>query len=81
MSAYYTYTRDTRREASTNAREQRGLEIAAHATIEKRGDAWIVPSQSLKWRYTVTVGEDGYRCSCPVLQQHFNVIGRIGLRG
>ena len=48
-----------------NAREQRGLEIATVAKIEKKGDAWVVPSQSLNGRYSVTLREDGYHCSCP----------------
>lgn len=48
-----------------NPREERGMEIAATATIVKKGDAWVVPSQSLNGRYSVTLGEDGYRCSCP----------------
>lgn len=48
-----------------NAREQRGLEIAARSRIVKRGDHWIVPSQSLVGSYQVTMGEDGPRCTCP----------------
>lgn len=48
-----------------DAREQRGLEIAARARIEKRGESWIVPSQTLKGSYRVTMGEDGPRCTCP----------------
>lgn len=48
-----------------NAREQRGIEIAATAKIVKKGDEWTVPSQSLNGRYTVTLGDDGYHCSCP----------------
>jgi hypothetical protein len=46
------------------AREQRGLEIATRTKIVKKGGAWIVPSQSLNGRYSVTFGEDGYHCSC-----------------
>ena len=47
------------------AREKKGLEIATVSKIEKKGDAWIVPSQSLNGRYSVTLGDDGYHCSCP----------------
>lgn len=48
-----------------DAREQRGLIIAATAKIQKSGDKWIVPSQSLSGRYTVTRDGNTYRCSCP----------------
>src|SRR5690242_4726253 len=48
-----------------DAREQRGLEIAARARIQKSGDAWVVPSQSDKGSYKVTMGEHGPRCTCP----------------
>jgi transposase len=48
-----------------NAREQRGLEIAATARIQKRGDKWFVPSQSLNGRYTVEREGGSFRCSCP----------------
>ncbi|MEA2571372.1 MAG: hypothetical protein QOI24_3373 [Acidobacteriota bacterium] len=46
-------------------RQQRGLEIAATLNIQRKGDAWIVPSQTLVGRYTVTRDEQGFRCSCP----------------
>ena len=47
------------------AREQRGLEIAARARIQKAGDTWVVPSQSSKGTYKVTMGDSGPRCTCP----------------
>ncbi len=47
------------------ARQQRGMEIAATARIVKKGDQWIVPSQSLNGKYTVTKSADGYQCTCP----------------
>src|SRR6266850_6268175 len=47
-----------------DAREQRGLEIAARAKVVRRGAEWSVPSQSGVGRYTVTAGESP-RCSCP----------------
>lgn len=48
-----------------DAREQRGLEIAATANITKSGNDWLVPSQSLKGRYTVTMADGEARCTCP----------------
>src|SRR6185437_4931038 len=48
-----------------DAREQKGLEIAARARIEKRGSYWLVPSQSANGTYQVTMAEDGPRCTCP----------------
>ena len=49
-----------------DARQQRGLEIAATAKIVKKSNGtWIVPSQSLNGRYTVTLKETGFQCSCP----------------
>jgi hypothetical protein len=46
-------------------REQKGLEIAARARIEKRGETWFVPSQSANGTYRVTMDDDGPRCTCP----------------
>lgn len=47
-------------------REQRGREIADRARIIKRGNAWIVPSQSLdNGSYAVTLESDNIRCTCP----------------
>lgn len=50
-----------------DAREQRGLEIAAKARIERAGSAWLVPSQSdnTSRRYRVTRTPDGPHCTCP----------------
>jgi transposase len=48
-----------------DAREQRGLEIAARARIVKRGEHWIVPSQTLEGTYKVTMAADGPHCTCP----------------
>ena len=47
------------------ARQQRGLEIAATAKISRKGGAWLVPSQSGKGRYTVCLDPAGPHCSCP----------------
>lgn len=46
-------------------RKLRGMEIAATARIAKKGKAWMVPSQSMNGRYTVTREAGEYRCSCP----------------
>jgi len=52
-----------------DAREQRGLEIAARSKVVRRGLGWSVPSQSGAGKYTVTglprAMEGGPRCSCP----------------
>ncbi|MFZ0245081.1 transposase [Candidatus Binatus sp.] len=48
-----------------DARQQRGMEIAATTRIVKKGDRWIVPSQSMNGKYTVTKKTDGYQCTCP----------------
>lgn len=46
-----------------DAREERGLAIAAKCKITKKGDAWLVPSQSQDGeKYTVVPGT---KCSCP----------------
>ena len=47
------------------SRQQRGLEIAAVAKIERKGAAWLVPSQSGKGRYTVLPDDQAPHCSCP----------------
>lgn len=46
-------------------RQQRGLEIAATLRIQEHGNGWIVPSQTLNGRYTVTQEADGPHCTCP----------------
>src|SRR5215210_4067072 len=48
----------------TDPRQQRGQLIAANLDLRRRGDGWIVPSQSGKGTYVVTLG-DTPRCSCP----------------
>jgi hypothetical protein len=49
-----------------DARQQKGLEIAATFNIVKKGDdAWTVPSQTLIGKYSVTRDDDGFHCSCP----------------
>ena len=48
-----------------DARQQRGLEIAAIAKITKKGSAWLVPSQSGAGRYTVCPDKECPHCTCP----------------
>lgn len=45
-------------------RQQKGLEIAATSKIEKKGGAWLVPSQSGKGRYTVVPHTAAPHCAC-----------------
>ncbi len=47
------------------AREQRGLVIAAIAKVEQKGKVWQVPSQSGNGKYTVVPDEQSPYCSCP----------------
>lgn len=46
-------------------RQQKGLEIAATFNIQRNGETWLVPSQSLNGKYTVTRDGDHFQCSCP----------------
>jgi len=49
----------------SDPRQQRGLEIAATAKIERKGGSWLVPSQSGKGRYTVSPDGEAPHCNCP----------------
>ncbi len=48
-----------------DARQQRGLEIAAIFKITQKGKVWICPSQSGKRKYTVCPDKENPHCSCP----------------
>lgn len=48
-----------------DAREQRGLEIAATKKLRHKGDLWIVPSQKGSSTYVVDPTEAKPTCSCP----------------
>lgn len=48
-----------------DARQEKGLQIAAMMKIQPKGEGWIVPSQTLVGKYTVTREGDGFNCSCP----------------
>jgi transposase len=53
-----------------NAREQRGLVIAATKKLTQKGHVWIVPSQSGKGKYTVCPDAENPYCSCPDHEDH-----------
>jgi transposase len=46
-------------------REQRGMRIAATCKLTKKGQVWLVPSQSGHGRYTVSPDPEAPHCSCP----------------
>src|SRR5271154_4345475 len=48
-----------------NAREERGLVIAATQKLTQKGKVWLVPSQSGKGKYTVCPDSETPFCSCP----------------
>src|SRR5579863_3092773 len=48
-----------------NAREERGLVIAATQKLTQKGKVWLVPSQNGKGRYTVCPDSETPYCSCP----------------
>lgn len=48
-----------------DARQEKGFQIAATMRIQEKGEGWIVPSQTLVGKYTVTRTDDAFRCSCP----------------
>ncbi|MBI1818693.1 MAG: transposase [Deltaproteobacteria bacterium] len=52
-----------------DGRQQRGLEIAATKQITKKGAMWVVPSQSDKGRYGVTIDGDTKHCTCPDFEE------------
>jgi transposase len=47
------------------ARQERGLLIAATAKITRKGAIFLVPSQSGKGRYTVSPDKEHPHCTCP----------------
>ena len=47
------------------AREQRGLKIAALSRINKGQDGYLVPSQSGNGLYTVNLDGQSPTCTCP----------------
>src|SRR5262249_41343654 len=60
------YGRHSKGDCTVDAREQRGLIIAATCRITKRGSEYSVPSQAQDGtRYTVRPSTRHPRCSCP----------------
>src|SRR6516165_9609884 len=48
------------------ARQQRGLELAATVKIVRKRNEWIVPSQFGKGRYKVrAISKRKFKCNCP----------------
>ncbi len=53
-----------------DAREQRGIEIAARSRIVRRERDWSVPSQTGEGRYTVSgLDAEAPRCTCPDFEE------------
>jgi transposase len=52
-----------------NAREERGLVIAATQKLTSKGKIWLVPSQSGRGRYTVHPDPESPFCSCPDFEE------------
>jgi transposase len=48
-----------------NAREERGLVIAATKKLVQKGKVWLVPSQNGSGKYTVSPDAECPYCSCP----------------
>jgi hypothetical protein len=46
-------------------RQQKAIEIAAKAKLTRKGDTWLVPSQSEPKRYTVDPNPQAPTCTCP----------------
>ncbi len=46
-----------------NTREQKGMEMASRLKIERKGNKWIVPSQTGKGKYEVDLEKPD--CTCP----------------
>ena len=40
-------------------------EIAATSQIVQKFEEWVVPSQTLRGKYRVFKGTDGFHCTCP----------------
>ena len=67
---YYLYIPMRSTDMETDARKQRGMEIAATKKITKRDrGTWIVPSQTDNGRYAVTISKEGKFCTCPDFEE------------
>ena len=52
-------------ENQLSEREQKALAIATHTKLVRKGDLWLVPSQSGPKKYTVNADPESPRCDCP----------------
>src|ERR1043165_4718623 len=50
-------------------RQQKAIEIAAKAKLTRKGDTWLVPSQSEPKRYTVDPNPQAPNCTCPDFEE------------
>jgi transposase len=48
-----------------DSRQERGLDIATHARITRKGSRWFVPAENGAGRYTVTLHATSPHCTCP----------------
>jgi transposase len=55
----------SRRQGIMEAREVRGLEIAANSNITRNGQVWVVPSQTSSKSYLVNLYSNPPGCTCP----------------
>src|ERR1700749_4187194 len=62
---------------SQNAREQRGLVIAATCKLAKKNDFWVVPSQTGQGKYYVRPEGEKPSCTCPDHQEMGHVCKHI----
>lgn len=46
-------------------REQKALAIAAYSKLTRKGDTWLVPSQSGTKKYSVNPDPASPHCNCP----------------
>src|SRR5438105_2140114 len=65
MVYIFSRQRPLERETAMNAREERGMVIAATQKLTQKGKVWLVPSQSGRGKYTVCPDSDNPFCSCP----------------
>jgi transposase len=63
-TAFYR-ARRSREDGIVNDREQRGLMIAALYHIKRKGELWMVPSQSGNGKYAVHLHPENFTCTCP----------------
>lgn len=52
-------------ETQLSEREQKAIAIATHTKLTRKGDLWLVPSQSGPKKYTVNADPESPRCNCP----------------